>query len=72
MVKKQKEQKGTDYRGIALIILALGGLYILATNIVALIVTIVVLAIIVLAAAYFILPRLGIMALSGLLGSKGV
>jgi uncharacterized membrane protein len=70
MATKNKQQP-TDYKGIAMVIIAIGALYILATNIVAAIASMILLVIIIIVGAYFILPRLGITVLASLLGGLG-
>lgn len=66
MVKQTNKE--IDYRGIALLILAIGALYILATNIVATIVLIILVVVILIVGAYFVLPKLGVYFLSSLMG----
>ncbi len=61
-----------DSKGIVMIIIAIGIIYILATNILTFIIAGLLFVVAILAAAYFILPLIGISGLAGLAALIGL
>lgn len=70
MSKKSIKSIGLDGKDITLIILAVGILYILTTHIVEAFISLFLFGIALLISAYFILPRLGIVGLTALIGRR--
>ncbi len=72
MSKKSESTPKLDGKGIAMIIIAIGAIYILATNILSFIIALFLFGIAVLIVLYFILPILGISGLAGLAALIGL
>lgn len=61
-----------DSKGIVMIIIAIGIIYILATNIITLVIAGLLFVVAILIALYFILPALGVSGIAGLLTIIGL